>query len=124
MDEEVEQGLIALQAQADAVTALQDKILHDLQAASDGELSCTDHSTPNNSHFALGKRATMTISSAAAARNVDPIGEAVVVIGRRAKRHQRLLHMCISLEKRCERAEERLTKLQKSSEVQAEVKSP
>ena len=35
MDEEVEQGLIALQAQADAVMALQDKLLHDLQLASD-----------------------------------------------------------------------------------------
>lgn len=44
MDEEVEQGLIALQAQADAVMALQDKIMQDLQAASDGELSCTHHS--------------------------------------------------------------------------------
>ena len=52
MDEEVEAGLSSLQAEADAVTALQDKIMHDLQVASEGAGShthtklCLDHDEP------------------------------------------------------------------------------
>lgn len=65
MDSEVEQGLIGLQAQADAVTALQNKILHDLQAAADCASSQASLSTSHDRSLCTVMAAACSIASIA-----------------------------------------------------------